>query len=62
MFSHFLINFLFLKILAFLAQKTEILAKKWFKNIFLPLFKKFGPKNHCFVNFSKNTIFSQKSD
>ena len=33
------------------------------KNIFLPLLKKLGPKkNHFFLLFLKNMIFSQKSD
>ena len=39
-FSLFLINFLFLKILAFLAQTTEILAKKWFFGFFGQNFQK----------------------
>ena len=40
MFLIVLINFLFFKILAFLAQKTEILAKKWFLGFFGQNFQK----------------------
>ena len=44
MFSHFLINILFLKNLAFLAKKTEILAKKFFFFFFAFLVKIFKNK------------------
>ena len=53
-FLNFLINFLFLKILAFLAQKTEILVKKW-ENI--PWIQVFRWLSQIFGDFLFKNIF-----
>ena len=61
LFSQFLINFLFLKILAFLAQKTEILAKKWFFGFFGQKSQRFSFRvNVNCIRFSKQTCDMDK--